>query len=237
MAKVDFTISPVGKGEAAAQSKFGFTTQWACIVVTTIGSLRVTSGSFNLLALVDNDNARLTYNRSFPTLAFGYATTSNGASSTICSFDFSAMSDSDQIAISFRYTAAGSPNNDLFCTVTRLDGTQLATGAVRYGDATLPGTSSIIRVWNNAVAGSVLGAAVFSAAPASSYLNPSTDPNVVALYYGDDDGTGKVKDWVTGGTSLTLTDATINSAADAWDPVAATSTPAFGRYGVRGPIR
>jgi hypothetical protein len=237
MAQVAFALSPVGKLEAAAQSKFAFTTQWAAIIVTTIGSLRVTSGSFNLLALVDNDNARIRYSRSFPNLSFGYGTTSGGTSATICSFDFSAMSDADEIAISFRYTAATNPTHDLFCTVTRLDGTQLATGSIRYGDVTLPGTSSIIRLWDNAVAGSLLGAAVFSAAPASNYLNPSSDPNLVALYYMDDDGTGKVKDWVSGGTSLTATNATLNGLTDAWDPITATTVPAFGRFGVRGPVR
>lgn len=221
MAQVQFALSPTGKLEAAAQAKFGLTTSVAATLITTVGSVRVTSGTFPVFTFPDNDNLRFQYARSFPNIIMNAAITSGGSTATILTWNFSTsgLADSEVIALHWRYTAASSPDPDYFAEIVKVsDGTSLASGSIRFGDVTLPGTSSIIRIWNNAVAGDIKGAAVFSAAPASGvHVNPSADPNLVALYYMADNGSGLVADEVSGGTALTVTNGTFDTTADTWD--------------------
>jgi hypothetical protein len=220
MAQVQFALSPTGKLEAAAQAKFAFTTSVAATLITTVGSVRVTSGTFPVFTFPANDNLRFQYGRSFPNLTLRAAITSGGTTAAICTWDFNAagLADSEVIALHWRYTAAANPTHDYFASIVKVsDGTTLASGSTRFGDVTLPGTSSIITIWNNAVAGDVKGAAVFSAAPAAGvHVNPSADPNLVALYYMADNGSGLVAD-ETGGTALTVTNGTFDTTADDWD--------------------
>jgi hypothetical protein len=239
MARVTFASSSNGVASAASQAKFNLTTPALQIVLTGATLKAIGAGVTRaVIALVNNDNYRIRIRRNGTNLELTGGITSQGVSSVVCSADVTSIADADLICVSLSYSWAASVST-LTGSFVKSDGTSLASGNGTIAGAAIANANSSINVWDvtNTEAANIAGAAVFSAAPVSTYLNPSSDPNLVALYYMDNDGTGKVKDWVSGGTSLTVTNGTLDATADYWDPITATTTPAFGRFGVRGPVR
>lgn len=220
------SLSSGGQADAAAQSKFSITTTngstLAIQLMLTVGSIRALSNAATqrIVRLQGADDIALWMSRTGNDVQVLVGNGSQGVSTAICTFSINAISDSLFYVIGGRYTRAAS-GSDVFATVTRSDGTVITSGDLRLGNSSA-GASSTIVVWNVTGAATIGGLAVFNGTPASTYLNPISDPNLVALYLCDDDGTGKMKDAVSSGTSLTVTSGSLTGTADTWDPSGST---------------
>lgn len=220
MARIIFAASPTGSATAASQAKFGVT-QPAIVLLLTAGSLKtLTNATFrDVVRFPDKDNLRFMLYRDVTTIRAYIARTSQGFSSIIATMSTSGLADTDLVAVMMRYvTGTSNPTPDLYAAFTKVsDGSSLGSGSVRLGGASLTSAASSIEVWNIPNAGDLAGLGIFNGTPASNYLEPSADPALLALYYMDDDGTGKLKDSVSGGTALTVTNGTFDTTADDWD--------------------
>lgn len=235
MAQITFAASPTGKAEAATQSKFNSSTPTLMAMVrgdTLTGLTNATTRT--LLELPGADGIRIMIRRETGNIIVLSRRISQGFTTNIITFASSGFAASDMIVLGVRYAFAAS-GSDFFAWAYKSDGTALATGDVRLGGANISYSTSTVVLWNQAQAATIGGAAILSAPPASLFANPVSDPNLVALYYMDDDGTGKLKDSVSGGTALTVTDGTLTSDADSWDPAgSASNAPRSQFYHLQG---
>lgn len=239
MAQLSFAANANGAATAASQSKFNLITPTLQILMRGDSLKAITATTRAAIALTDCDNYRIRLTRNGTNVELTGGITSQGVSSLVCTAPVGSIADTDWVCITLSYSWASSLST-FTGSFVKSDGTSLGSGSGTIAGAAIANAASAITVWSatNTEAAVIGGAAVLSAAPASLYLPPTSDPNCVALYLMDNDGTGKAKDSVSGGTALTLTNGSLTADADPWDPSGGgTSTPAFGRFGVRGPVR
>lgn len=226
MPRILFAASPTGSATAASQDKFAIA-QPGVQVLLTAGTLKtLTNLTFvNLMRFPDKDNQLFMVYRDNTTIRAYFACTSQGFSGVIATMSTTGLADSDLVVIGIRHVSGTtSPAPDLYATFTKVsDGSSLGSGSVRLG-GTMSTAASSIEVWNHAHAGELAGLAVFDGAPASTYLSPVSDPALIA-FYRFAQGDGATSDTVSGGTALSVTNATFSTTADPWDAAA----PAAGR--------
>lgn len=235
MGRLVFASSPTGQATATTQTKYASAADVCVKMRIDAASIRNIPNYTTVAAVTFADKDDLQFRivrQDTNEYALALYCTSQGQFTAMSYRALSALPANGNDVVLYWQCIFDAGNPTLLLEVYDGSGTLIETSThnsvFRPSGFTNAGTGAL-RVWNVAQALDAAGLAIYSAVLTGSGKSNkplSADSNVLGVYYFAE-GTGSSTADATGGTSLTVSNGTLNSTSDAWDDAPAVAKSVF----------